>query len=163
PYVRRRGLVETDISFRQVLNENMKTSDNSSQPRNFKNPMLAYITPWNSQGYEMANRFVNKFTHLSPVWYEIKSKGAGFILEGRDNSDKAWMRETRRISNIKILPRILLEAFPMQLLRKKRHRDEVIDLIVSECLVMQYDGIVLESWSRWAAYGVLHDPDMRIM
>lgn len=28
---------------------------------------------------------------------------------------------------------------------------------------MDYDGIVLESWSRWAAYGVLHDPDMRNM
>lgn len=28
---------------------------------------------------------------------------------------------------------------------------------------MEYDGIVLESWSRWAAYGVLHDPDMRKM
>ncbi|KAJ6940494.1 hypothetical protein NC651_006588 [Populus alba x Populus x berolinensis] len=26
---------------------------------------------------------------------------------------------------------------------------------------MEYDGIVLESWSRWAAYGVLHDPEMR--
>lgn len=28
---------------------------------------------------------------------------------------------------------------------------------------MEYDGIVLESWSRWAAYGILHDPDMRNM
>ena len=28
---------------------------------------------------------------------------------------------------------------------------------------MGYDGIVLESWSRWAAYGVLNDPDMRSM
>lgn len=28
---------------------------------------------------------------------------------------------------------------------------------------MEYDGIVLESWSRWAAYGVLHDPDLRNM
>lgn len=26
---------------------------------------------------------------------------------------------------------------------------------------MEYDGIVLESWSRWAAYGILSDPDMR--
>jgi len=26
---------------------------------------------------------------------------------------------------------------------------------------MEYDGIVLESWSRWAAYGILHDPEMR--
>lgn len=28
---------------------------------------------------------------------------------------------------------------------------------------MDYDGIVLESWSRWAAYGILHDPEMRVM
>lgn len=28
---------------------------------------------------------------------------------------------------------------------------------------LEYDGIVLESWSRWAAYGVLFDPDMRKM
>lgn len=28
---------------------------------------------------------------------------------------------------------------------------------------MRYDGIVLESWSRWAAYGILHDPEMRNM
>lgn len=26
-----------------------------------------------------------------------------------------------------------------------------------------YDGIVLESWSRWAAYGVLDDPELRYM
>lgn len=26
---------------------------------------------------------------------------------------------------------------------------------------MEYDGIVLESWSRWVAYGVLHQPSMR--
>lgn len=26
---------------------------------------------------------------------------------------------------------------------------------------MGYDGVVLESWSRWAAYGILHDPIMR--
>ena len=29
------------------------------------------------------------------------------------------------------------------------------------CREMEYDGIVLESWSRWAAYGILHDPEMR--
>lgn len=26
---------------------------------------------------------------------------------------------------------------------------------------MGYDGIVLESWSIWAAYGILHDPHLR--
>lgn len=28
---------------------------------------------------------------------------------------------------------------------------------------MGFDGIVLESWSSWAAYGVLNDPKLRIM
>lgn len=26
---------------------------------------------------------------------------------------------------------------------------------------MGYDGIVLESWSRWAGYGILRDPELR--
>lgn len=36
------------------------------------------------------------------------------------------------------------------------------DLFFSLCREMDYDGIVLESWSRWANYGILHDPQMRI-
>lgn len=62
-----------------------------------------------------------------------------------------------------LLPRVVLEAFPKELLRRKKLRDEAIHLIVTECKEMKYDGIVLESWSRWAAFGVLHDPDMRKM
>ncbi|CAH8273574.1 unnamed protein product [Arabidopsis lyrata] len=49
------------------------------------------------------------------------------------------------------------------MLKKKKLREKAINLIVTECKEMEYDGIVLESWSRWAAYGVLHDPDMRKM
>lgn len=60
-----------------------------------------------------------------------------------------------------ILPRVVLEASPEELLRKKKQRNKAIDLIVTECKEMGYDGIVLESWSRWAAYGILHDPSMR--
>ncbi|KAL0373793.1 UNVERIFIED_CONTAM: Chitinase domain-containing protein 1 [Sesamum radiatum] len=160
PYVHRRGLVDADINYRQVLDENMKTSENSSL-RNFKNPVLAYITPWNSQGYDMAKKFSNKFTHLSPVWYELKSQGTKLVLEGRHNADKGWIMEIRRIGNAQILPRVVLEAIPVDLLKKKKQMNKAVNLIIAECKEMEYDGIVLESWSRWAAYGVLHDPDMR--
>ncbi|KAL0290802.1 UNVERIFIED_CONTAM: Chitinase domain-containing protein 1 [Sesamum calycinum] len=160
PYVHRRGLVDADINYRQVLDENMKTSENSSL-RNFKNPVLAYITPWNSQGYDMAKKFSNKFTHLSPVWYELKSQGTKLVLEGRHNADKGWIMEIRRTGNAQILPRVVLEAIPVDLLKKKKQMNKAVNLIIAECKEMEYDGIVLESWSRWAAYGVLHDPDMR--
>ncbi|KAH6813219.1 Glycosyl hydrolase superfamily protein [Perilla frutescens var. frutescens] len=160
PYVYLQGLVTAKIDYHQVLHENMRTSKNSSR-RNFENPVLAYITPWNSQGYEMAKKFRNKFTHLSPVWYELKSQGTKLVLEGRHNADKGWIQEIRKTGNSQILPRVVLEAIPVDLLKKKKKREKAINLIVAECKEMEYDGIVLESWSRWAAYGILHDPDMR--
>lgn len=160
PYVYRRGLVTEKIDYHQVLHENMRTSDNSSR-RNFENPVLAYITPWNSQGYELAKKFSNKFTHLSPVWYELKSQETKLVMEGRHNADKGWIEAIRKTGNSQILPRVVLEAIPVDLLKKKKKREKAINLIVAECKEMEYDGIVLESWSRWAAYGILHDPDMR--
>ncbi|XP_021912447.1 chitinase domain-containing protein 1 [Carica papaya] len=160
--VHQRGLIKTDISYQEILTENAKVSENVSQ-RHYTYPVLAYITSWNSKGYEMAKRFNSKFTHLSPVWYDLKSLGTGLLLEGRHNADKAWISELRTRGDVMLLPRVVLEAFPKELLRRKKLRDEAIHLIVTECKEMKYDGIVLESWSRWAAFGVLHDPDMRKM
>ncbi|XP_073156028.1 uncharacterized protein [Henckelia pumila] len=162
PYASQNGFVTTEMNYLQVLAENMKTSEYSSH-RNFTNPVLAYVTPWNSLGYEMAKKYYNKFTHISPVWYELKSQGTNLVLEGRHNVDKEWILDLRRSGNAQILPRVVLEAIPVNLLKKKKQRDRAVDLIITECKEMEFDGIVLESWSSWAAYGVLHDPDMRSM
>lgn len=160
PQFQEDGLVKTDVDYQEILDENSKVLKNESH-RHYTYPVLAYITPWNSKGYEMAKRFTNKFTILSPVWYDLKSQGTGLVLEGRHNADMGWISELRRNGNALVLPRVVLEAFPKELLKKKKLRDKAIDLIISECKEMEYDGIVLESWSRWAAYGVLHDPEMR--
>ncbi|KAF5953192.1 hypothetical protein HYC85_011136 [Camellia sinensis] len=154
------GLAKIDMNYLQVLTENSKLSENTSH-RHFRNPVLAYITPWNSRGYDIAKTCNSKFTHLSPVWYDLKSQGTKLVLEGRHNADKGWLSELRMKGNALVLPRVVLEAFPNELLKKKQQRKKAIDLIVRECEEMEYDGIVLESWSRWAAYRVLHDPDMR--
>ncbi|PSS24211.1 Chitinase domain-containing protein [Actinidia chinensis var. chinensis] len=161
-YVHESGLVKKDMNYLEILTENSKVLENTSH-RNFANPVLAYITPWNSRGYENAKRFNSRFTHLSPVWYDLKSQGTKLILEGRHNADRGWISELRMKGNAKVLPRVVLEAFPNELLKKKKQRNKAIDLIVTECKEMEYDGIVLESWSRWAGYGVLHDPAMRNM
>ncbi|VVB06872.1 unnamed protein product [Arabis nemorensis] len=160
--IRHKGIVKTDISFQEILTEHSKTSVNSST-RHYDYPVLAYITPWNSKGYDIAKIFNSKFTHLSPVWYDLKSQGNGLVLEGRHNADKGWIQELRSRGNALILPRVVLEAVPGELFREKKLRKKAINLIVTECKEMEYDGIVLESWSRWAGYGVLDDPDMRKM
>ncbi|XP_058100334.1 uncharacterized protein LOC131245122 [Magnolia sinica] len=157
-----RGLVKPNIGFQEIIAENSKASENTSF-RHFPHPVLAYVTPWNSKGYEMSKRFTPKITHLSPVWYNLKSDGSQLLLEGRHNADTGWISELRRNGNSLVLPRVVLEALPNQLLRKKKQWKKAIDLITTECKEIGYDGIVLESWSRWAGYGVLHDPDMRSM
>ncbi|CAN7009450.1 unnamed protein product [Brassica rapa subsp. trilocularis] len=162
PSIRQKGIIKTDIHFQEILTEHSKASENSSA-RHYDYPVLAYITPWNSKGYDMAKIYNSKFTHLSPVWYDLKSQGNGLVLEGRHNADKGWIQELRSRGNAMILPRVVLEAVPEELLKKKKLRAKAINLIVTECKEMGFDGIVLESWSRWAAYGVLHDPDMRKM
>ncbi|XP_057720976.1 uncharacterized protein LOC130935301 [Arachis stenosperma] len=158
-YVYSRGLVTADVNYRDVLSENSRTSQNISQ-RHYTYPVLAYITPWNSHGYEMAKRFNSKFTHLSPVWYELKSEQTNLVLEGRHNVDRGWISDLKKAGEALILPRVVLEASPAELLKKKQ-RNKAINIIVTECKEMGYDGIVLESWSRWAAYGILHDPSIR--
>ncbi|XP_020210756.1 chitinase domain-containing protein 1 [Cajanus cajan] len=154
------GLVTTHANYHHVLTENSKVSENTSQ-RHYTYPVLGYITPWNSRGYELAKRFNSKFTHLSPVWYDLKSQQTSLVLEGRHNADRGWMSDLKKTGEALILPRVVLEASPAVLLRKEKLRDKAINLIVTECEAMGYDGIVLESWSRWAAYGILHDPNMR--
>ncbi|XP_004512315.1 uncharacterized protein [Cicer arietinum] len=159
-YVYQRGLVTTNTNYQDILNENTKVSENISK-RHYTHPVLGYITPWNSQGYEMAKRFNSKFTHLSPVWYDLKSQQTSLVLEGRHNADRGWISELKKTGEALILPRFVLEVSPEELLRKKKQRNKAVDLIVTECKEMGYDGVVLESWSRWAAYGILHDPSMR--
>ncbi|XP_024020949.1 chitinase domain-containing protein 1 [Morus notabilis] len=159
-YVHQRGLVKPDMNYHEILSENTKVSENVSR-RHYSYPVLAYITPWNSKGYEMAKRFNSKLTHLSPVWYDLKSQGSNLVLEGRHNADIEWISQLRKAGDARVLPRVVLEVFPKELLTKKKQRNRAINLIVNECKEMGYDGIVLESWSRWAAYGVLHDPSTR--
>ncbi|KAM1470285.1 hypothetical protein TB2_040800 [Malus domestica] len=167
-----RGIVKPDVNYQEILtastlpidfcnlSENGKVSENTSG-RHFVYPVLAYITPWNSKGYDMAKWFNSKFTHLSPIWYDLKSQGNSLILEGRHNADMGWISDLRMAGDAWVLPRVVLEAFPAELLTKKKQRSKAINLIVNECKEMRYDGIVLESWSRWAAYRILHDPSLR--
>ncbi|KAA8520729.1 hypothetical protein F0562_014999 [Nyssa sinensis] len=165
PHVDRRGLVKTNVNYQEILTvrtDNNKVSENKSR-RHYTYPVLGYITPWNSRGYELAKSFNSKFTHLSPVWYDLKSQRTKLFLEGRHNADTGWISELRMKGGAKVLPRVVLEAFPTELLKKKKQRNNAIDLIITECKEMEYDGIVLESWSRWAAYGILQDPGMRNM
>jgi hypothetical protein len=41
----------------------------------------------------MAKLYSTKFTHISPVWYDLKSDGNKLVLEGQHNFDAKWVSE----------------------------------------------------------------------
>lgn len=157
-----KGLVKSDITHQQVLAEAEKPWMNTTH-RHFNSMVLAYVTPWNSKGYDMAIKFRAKLTHVSPVWYQLKRIGTELQLFGKHDADQQWMAQVRKHGLPLILPRVVLEGSPIELLTKKREKKQAIDLIVSECKNMGYDGVVLEAWSQWVAYGILKDPKLRQM
>nr|AAB61039.1 A_IG002N01.31 gene product [Arabidopsis thaliana] len=143
--IRQKGIVKTDINFQEILTEHSKASENST--RHYDYPVLAYITP---------------------------CQGSGLVLEGRHNADKGWIQELRSRGNAlsasKGLPKLYNSCIFHALKRMNFFTLELVNfntyLVIMFALnsrEMEYNGIVLESWSRWAAYGVLHDPDLRKM
>jgi chitinase domain-containing protein 1 len=71
--------------------------------KKFPGQVLAYVTPWNRKGYDLAVTFRSKLTHVSPVWYQLRRdktlfKGAhthGFHLDGGHEVNQTWIKAVR--------------------------------------------------------------------
>ncbi|ORY48020.1 hypothetical protein BCR33DRAFT_695843 [Rhizoclosmatium globosum] len=130
----------------------------------FEQVVLAYITPWNNRGYDVVKDFRGKFSHLSPVWYQLRpthsSKGPAFALTGDHDVDQGWIKEVTEPvtpthgpfagSTItpKIVPRFVIEIQAREeleaLVKDHSHADSVATLIVKECRKQKHSGFVLE-------------------
>ncbi|KAE9553462.1 hypothetical protein FO519_003334 [Halicephalobus sp. NKZ332] len=82
---------------------------------------LAFITPWNKGGFQVAERGAKKLTHVSPVWFQInepKEDELGCQIDGIENVDRDWIAKMRKNNpNIKIVPRFLFEKWQQKLKR----------------------------------------------
>uniref|UniRef100_A0A915DKP6 Chitinase domain-containing protein 1 n=1 Tax=Ditylenchus dipsaci TaxID=166011 RepID=A0A915DKP6_9BILA len=83
--------------------------------RKFEAPVtLGYVTPWNNHGYDVAKWAAKKFTHISPVWFQIKSavvdSQTSCSIGGTHDIDRGWMDDIRKNNtNAQIVPRFLLK------------------------------------------------------
>ena len=117
--------------------------------KNFDGEVLLYITPWNGGGFDVAKRFANKITYLSPVWLQMRDGNMyraedgesrhEMTITGTEGIDVAWMADVRAACGGKcgIYPRIVWEA---------RNWDvgNSIQAIVDVIEKYKFDGIVLE-------------------
>eukprot|EP00126_Sphaerothecum_destruens_P008026 Sdes_comp20064_c0_seq1m12952 len=114
---------------------------------------LGYITPWNKGGSIWGKRYAHRFTHLSPVWFQLKPKGNSFHIEGTHEVDSKWMSQVKQEAShhgqtVSIVPRIILENWQgnhyVEVFSDELAMKKVISIITSLCRKHSLDGIVLE-------------------
>ena len=78
-----RGLVKEKLKPQDILEHHSAICKSCAKTRQLTSgASLAYVTPWNSHGYDVAKDFTKKFTHISPVWLQLKF-AKGLHLEVR--------------------------------------------------------------------------------
>eukprot|EP01024_Parvocaulis_polyphysoides_P046981 TRINITY_DN44528_c0_g1_i2.p1 TRINITY_DN44528_c0_g1~~TRINITY_DN44528_c0_g1_i2.p1 ORF type:complete len:415 (-),score=38.84 TRINITY_DN44528_c0_g1_i2:274-1434(-) len=108
--------------------------------RKFEGKVLGYITPWNGEGYQLSELFRHKFTHLSPVWYQLRSVSGVYQLAGRHDVKQDWLQKIRAPAQQsgdvvpKILPRFVFEIPPSALPSYESGMDDIIDMILKEII-----------------------------
>eukprot|EP00775_Hariotina_reticulata_P004211 gene4211-4460_t len=176
----------TDINIKAaLLAEEGNKYHHQVAARNFKGNVLGYVTPWNSHGYEVAERWRGKFSHISPVWYQLKAasegSGASFQLTGGHDVDQQWISRLRTpvtegassdkddagsqtcradfaaLAAPHIVPRVIVELAPKHLMQLLQKPGEAIALVVDEVNKQQFEGVVLECWLQWSAMGGFND------
>ncbi|XP_045621654.1 chitinase domain-containing protein 1 [Procambarus clarkii] len=149
-----RGLVTDHPKWKDIV-ENHGSYHHDTGFRAVHHMTLAYVTPWNNHGYDIAKFLGGKFTHISPVWLQIKHSGGEVIITGDHDIDQGWMKEVRKAGkrvNVKIVPRILFDGWQLHDFREffdsENQRYKLAIDIINMIKMHHLDGIVLEIWSQ---------------
>ncbi|CAG9466992.1 unnamed protein product [Pedinophyceae sp. YPF-701] len=148
----------------------------------FPGPVLGYVTPWNAKGYVMAEKYRAKLTHISPVWYQLRTREGAragaqdpYAVTGGHDADLDWVSRLRsQPSGVDtwtpplIVPRVILEldqagwqAFFAPGDVGAASRAAAVRAIAGEVAERGYDGVVLEGWSALQGAGVFRNTELR--
>jgi len=162
----------SDIFEKNITAQNLISCRNRLYDSCMRQPnisaTLAYVTPWNSHGYDVAKWWGNcKLTHISPVWYNIQADSANnqleFFFTGDHDVDINWIKEVKGEANReksgfipKIVPRFLFALQAHQIhqffLNEKASSDALTSRLIDECKTRGWDGLVFEYWVQIGAF-----------
>ncbi|CAF4323163.1 unnamed protein product, partial [Adineta steineri] len=108
-----RGLLEEDLTPASILGNYQSYCSTCTDVRQFSNPTLIFITPWNNHGYDVAKIFAQKFDYISPVWFNVKRIGyKKYRIDGTHDIDSEWVKFLKeKNSDVRIVPRVAFEKF----------------------------------------------------
>ncbi|XP_052322908.1 chitinase domain-containing protein 1 isoform X2 [Oncorhynchus keta] len=149
-----RGLVVTDPQWKDIVKEERRYCQQAATQHTFQGPVLGYITPWNSHGYDVAKVFGSKLTSVSPVWLQLRRRGPeSFHITGLHDHDPGWVKAVRKANKqIKMLPRLLFDVWSyqdyMSVLGSEDEIEELGTEMVDVAKTEGFDGYTLELWSQ---------------
>ncbi|ENN71137.1 hypothetical protein HUJ04_007583 [Dendroctonus ponderosae] len=152
-----KGLVVEDAKAKDIL-ANYQAFFTETDDFNFNGMVLGYVTPWNNHGYDVAKIFGNKFTHISPVWLQIRRTGPRkYEVTGTHDIDKQWVIDVKnagRERKTKVVPRVLFDGWTaadyQALFSDPEEAATLTETLVQSCQKNKFDGFVLEVWSQIA-------------
>lgn len=138
------------LSYRDVLRDSYRISFPILPTRRGGRISCCFLTPWNSDGYNLTAEFAEKFTHLSPAWFILKFDQR-FLVEGPDlkSPDLILWRSQLRGKKVRLVPRIAFEL-PGEILQRtvKDHDDSLLKslckVVIESFLRLECDGMVLD-------------------
>lgn len=147
-----RGLVVSDLHWKDVVREEKKHCLHIQ--KTFQGPVLGYVTPWNSHGYDVAKTFGSKLTSVSPVWLQLRRRGPEtFDVTGLHDHDPGWVKAVRKSNKkIRMVPRLLFDGWSYQDYMSVLGSEDEIEELASELTDVAktegFDGFTLELWSQ---------------
>ncbi|XP_042351863.1 chitinase domain-containing protein 1 isoform X2 [Plectropomus leopardus] len=147
-----RGLVVSDPSWKDIVKEEKRYWAHIK--RTFQGPVLGYVTPWNSHGYDVAKIFGAKLTSVCPVWLQLRRRGPEtFDVTGLHDHDPGWVKAVRKSNKkVRMVPRLLFDGWSyqdyMSVLGSEDEIEELGSELVDVAKTEGFDGFTLELWSQ---------------
>ncbi|GFS20067.1 chitinase domain-containing protein 1 [Elysia marginata] len=148
-----RGLVSSTPKVKDIVKEHSLYFDRDSEVTNFEGETLAYITPWNNHGYDVAKLFGSKFKYVSPVWLQVKRNSKGiYSIHGTHDIDKGWISDVLKGRKTHMVPRILFDGWSYEDFTSTFNSEDYIEDCVASILKVlkthKWPGAVVELWSQ---------------
>lgn len=148
-----RGLVTEKLKSKDIIKEHASYCDRDREVKHFPGVTLAYVTPWNNHGYDVAKIFSQKFSFVSPVWLQIKRrKGGTFFVQGDHDIDQGWVEDVTKGKSSEMVPRVLFDGWSRtdyeSLFSDESAIEDCANVLLKFIKKKKFPGIVVEIWSQ---------------
>ncbi|KAB7504904.1 Chitinase domain-containing protein 1 [Armadillidium nasatum] len=153
------GPVNKSVFDNNLVSKNIKWKDvvqwskayNKDKSKTFSGDMvLGYVTPWNNHGYDIAKWFGSKFTHVSPVWLQLKVNQNRYQITGAHDIDTGWMKAVRKSGSANSVQNKFIERQYTVKKKKVWQHGDFMNLVkkTSKQEEKNFDGFVIEVWNQ---------------